>query len=504
MLQEHAPCMKTTNYPELSLVQPKEFSPALASAFGGEESFAVAFEDLSPCESAVPIPIDEFVGEDMVSAQLKVHYSGMSSATSDDTLVVAEDLMLKVCPAHGTKTLDEFSRLSIGLQSVREDPLDRLKNVGRKCLQMWTSVHLGLLEEDLISLKKSFKWNCNDVLSKYCNILWALEERMYGFDEMYKESLLTDFYEYGQTWCQGSANLVMCTLVGMEEFNTTRDYMNSRVREFESNPQKFCMGNLADDLDQFRTTLLEPAELPLAVYCEIDCWNMKKKKEALRARTGVGKPKGPVRHAKNGGHVFVIQATSLSNGGLVDIDEIRYSVFSSWHDTYSMVDWMKQGCHQEMNYAEMQNWVQDFEVLLYAHTWTPVQHAMLISLFGIEEKDMISDDDCSSASTSKPSTCTEDEANHLDKVEDFRYKQVGESWNVSHRKGDAILWEFHYYPVQYSKLKQTDNVRRINEVHHLSLPPSVTQVGAVFALACTKWNTTVLTQRVCDLHFLSS
>ena len=222
-----------------------------------------------------------------------------------------------------TLTLTRLKKAILGLQSLREDPGPRLKEAGKESLSMWLDVYTTLMKDDLDGLVELHE-NQGDLVEKHCRIVGLMEQRTRDFEKFYKQKLQREFYLPAKTWCQGSANVVtknlkllvtrdlrsasckparnlpstcllflqvMCTLAGLEAFNSTRDYMNARVRAFRENPVSFCEEHLrgppisvvpptriivmfTDDLVTWRSLVLEPAQLPLVMYVEMDAWSL--------------------------------------------------------------------------------------------------------------------------------------------------------------------------------------------------------------------------------------
>ena len=103
-------------------------------------------------------------------------------------------------------------------------------------------------------------------MSDYCD--WV----QHHFVEIFTAEVLSEWYTRAGTWCQGSANLAMSLLVGVDSWQMCRDFMNMRSREFRRDP-KVAAGETRDNVETLMEMLRRPPQLPFAVYVELDCWN---------------------------------------------------------------------------------------------------------------------------------------------------------------------------------------------------------------------------------------
>ena len=93
------------------------------------------------------------------------------------------------------------------------------------------------------------------------------------FVAMFSDEVLKEWYAKQGSWCQGSANVVMALLVGVEAWNGVRDFMNARTRQFRHDPHAGAL-QTARSGGELLALLRQAHTAPFAVYVELDCWHL--------------------------------------------------------------------------------------------------------------------------------------------------------------------------------------------------------------------------------------
>ena len=81
---------------------------------------------------------------------------------------------------------------------------------------------------------------------------------------MLGHQVISEWYASKGTWCQGSANLMMSLLVGVDCWQAIRDFMNSRTRQFRRDPPVGAR-KTPSELEYLLDLVRCPPRLPFAV-----------------------------------------------------------------------------------------------------------------------------------------------------------------------------------------------------------------------------------------------
>ena len=99
----------------------------------------------------------------------------------------------------------------------------------------------------------------------------AVSQVQRHFIDLFSAEVLQEWYARAGTWCQGSANLTMSLLIGVDSWQHCRDFMNMRSREYRQSPSRFSHDSAANT-HELGELLARPPHLPFVMYVELDCW----------------------------------------------------------------------------------------------------------------------------------------------------------------------------------------------------------------------------------------
>eukprot|EP00993_Chasmostoma_nieuportense_P000050 NODE_1046_length_1689_cov_44.218950_g982_i0.p1 GENE.NODE_1046_length_1689_cov_44.218950_g982_i0~~NODE_1046_length_1689_cov_44.218950_g982_i0.p1 ORF type:complete len:553 (+),score=161.75 NODE_1046_length_1689_cov_44.218950_g982_i0:234-1661(+) len=287
-------------------------------------------------------------------------------------------------------------QLAMGLQSLRESPHTELTQLVRLWWSVYESVYTKILCEMCGELEQCSRSDqqADSVelwldMNKYC------DDQMVCFVDEFKADCLTDYYTTAGTWCQGNANLACAILVGIDQWELVRDYMNHQTNIFKADPIGFSEQHTASDLQDCVEILKAYTDGPIVMYLELDAWCHNTATDTAGMKS-------------NGGHVFLVQRVGT------DIETCSYFILSSWRGKYSLSKWFKD--HPEclqLSYTAMEQWLTDFSTLIGFSNWGVHPQQMFHKLFGLSD-------------------CT-----------------PTEEWEINNHVEAGLVWELHFYCADY-------------------------------------------------------
>lgn len=158
---------------------------------------------------------------------------------------------------------------SMGLQGLRESPYSALADACRRAWRVWRRSHRRVLRR--LSRRLAATARSSRLLHEWLAINEYCDAEQDRFVARFSKQVLHEWYARAGYWCQGSANLVHALLVGVDAWQRARDFMNTRTRQFRSDPPAEAVGT-EGKLAHLLQLLRDPPHRPFAVYVELDCW----------------------------------------------------------------------------------------------------------------------------------------------------------------------------------------------------------------------------------------
>ena len=166
----------------------------------------------------------------------------------------------------------QAGRWMMGLQALREAPNKGIKDSSVGFWRAWRKAHHAFLRKSNRKLVRAAQRHPTKLLHKWLAVNDYCDYVQQTFVAMFSDEVLKEWYAKQGSWCQGSANVVMALLVGVEAWNGVRDFMNARTRQFRHDPHAGAL-QTARSGGELLALLRQAHTAPFAVYVELDCWH---------------------------------------------------------------------------------------------------------------------------------------------------------------------------------------------------------------------------------------